>query len=93
MRRRESREKEYHHAHVTAGIIDHVRRQDPEQHEFHQAVTEFMTSVDKIVDDIPDIVFDKVLERLVEPERVVMFGFPGWMMTEPSRSTGDTECR
>lgn len=63
---------------VTSGIIDHVRKQDPEQHEFHQAVTEFMTSVDKIVDDIPQIVFDKVLERLVEPERVVMFRVP-WM--------------
>ncbi len=63
---------------VTSSIIASVKQKDPGQPEFHQAVTEFMTSVDKIVDDVPQIVYEKVLERMVEPERVIMFRVP-WM--------------
>ncbi|MDD3822364.1 MAG: NADP-specific glutamate dehydrogenase [Sphaerochaetaceae bacterium] len=61
---------------ITSSILQKVRREDPGQAEFHQAVHEFLISVDKIIDDLPHIVYHKVLERLIEPERTVIFRIP-----------------
>jgi len=61
---------------VTQKIVNHVIQQDPNQPEFHQAVTTFMNSIDKVIDDMPQIVYHKILDRIVEPERVVQFRVP-----------------
>lgn len=61
---------------VTQKVMDHVRQVDPGQAEFIQAVTSFMNSIDKLIEDIPQLVYHKVLDRLVEPERVIMFRVP-----------------
>ena len=61
---------------VTQSILDHVVKTDPHQPEFIQAVTSFLSSIDNLVDDLPQIVYHKVLDRLVEPERVIMFRVP-----------------
>lgn len=46
---------------------------NPGQVEFHQAVREVLESVMPVVEDTPAYRQAKILERLVEPERVIMF--------------------
>ncbi len=60
----------------TQNILDYVIQKDPSQKEFQQAVTTFLTSVDGVVSEEPQIVYHKILDRLVEPERVIMFRVP-----------------
>ena len=61
---------------ATQRVMDRVVQLDPNQPEFIQAVTSFLSSIDKLVDDIPQILYHKVLDRMVEPERVIMFRIP-----------------
>lgn len=49
---------------------------DPGQKEFHQAVHEVIESVKPIMDQNPAYRKARILERLIEPERVVMFRVP-----------------
>lgn len=44
--------------------------------EFLQAVEEFLKSIDLIIQDHPDIEKYSIIERIVEPERVIMFRVP-----------------
>jgi glutamate dehydrogenase (NADP+) len=59
-------------------IIEVVKNRDPNQNEFHQAVTEVMESVKPVLDQNPLYRQAKIPERLVEPERVILFRVP-WM--------------
>jgi glutamate dehydrogenase (NADP+) len=59
-------------------IIEIVKSRDPNESEFHQAVTEVMESVKPVLDRNPEYREARVLERLVEPERVIVFRVP-WM--------------
>jgi glutamate dehydrogenase (NADP+) len=61
---------------VTASLFSLVKTNDPNQVEFQQAVQEFLISVDKVIDDLPHVVYHKVLERLIEPERAILFRVP-----------------
>ena len=63
---------------ATQAILNSVKQRDPNQYEFHQAVEEFLMSMDVIIDDLPHVTYHKVIERMVEPERVLMFRVP-WM--------------
>jgi len=45
----------------------------PNETEYLQAVHEVLTSVDTIIDDYPDYVKYNVVERLLEPERIILF--------------------
>jgi len=54
---------------------------DPDQKEFQQAVFNFLSSIDKVIDEMPEVKYHKVVERMVEPERVVMFRVP-WIDDE-----------
>ena len=49
---------------------------DPNQKEFHQAVTEVLASVKPVLEQNPQYRKEKILERIVEPERVIMFRVP-----------------
>ena len=51
---------------------------NPGEKEFHQAVREVVESVAPYVMSYPHLMDMKILERMVEPERVIMFRVP-WM--------------
>ncbi|MBR1564565.1 MAG: NADP-specific glutamate dehydrogenase [Paludibacteraceae bacterium] len=51
-------------------------RKNPGEHEFHQAVSEVVESVAPYIMQYPYLREQKVLERMVEPERVIMFRVP-----------------
>ncbi|MBW2611368.1 MAG: NADP-specific glutamate dehydrogenase, partial [Deltaproteobacteria bacterium] len=59
-------------------IIQLVKTRDPNEPEFHQAVTEVMESIEPVLERNPEYRQAKIVERLVEPERVIMFRVP-WM--------------
>lgn len=50
-----------------------VKSQDPHEKEFHQAVGEVFDSIKPLLNLHPEYRKAKILERLVEPERVIMF--------------------
>ncbi len=62
-------------------VIARVKEQNPEQPLFIQAVTEVLTSLGPIVEQHPEYQEAGILERLVEPERTVMFRVP-WVDDE-----------
>lgn len=55
-----------------------LRARDPHEKEFHQAVQEVVEIVQPVMDRNPQYRQDAVLERIIEPERVIMFRVP-WM--------------
>lgn len=57
-------------------IIQLIRRRDPAEPEFHQAVEEVLRSIEPIISRAPEYREARILERLVEPERVVVFRVP-----------------
>ena len=57
-------------------IIALVVARNPAEPEFHQAVREFVESTSPVVDLRPEYRTNKILQRLIEPERVVMFRVP-----------------
>ncbi len=59
-------------------IVEKVIARDPGEKEFHQAVQEVFESITPVLDRHPEYRQAKILERLVEPERVIMFRVP-WM--------------
>lgn len=59
-----------------SNILELVKDRDPGEKEFHQAVGEVLESVQPILAKHPEYGHAKVLERLVEPDRVVMFRVP-----------------
>lgn len=59
-------------------IIELIKTRDPEQYEFHQAVREVIESVRPVLERNPEYRQQGVLERITEPERVIMFRVP-WM--------------
>ena len=59
-------------------ILQIVTNRDPQEKEFHQAVSEVMESVKPVLDQNPIYRQSKIPERLVEPERAIVFRVP-WM--------------
>ncbi len=57
-------------------VIDQVKEKNAEQPEFIQAVTEVLTSLEPVINAHPEYEAAGLLERLVEPERVIMFRVP-----------------
>ncbi len=57
-------------------ILQLVKDKDPNEREFHQAVSEVLASVKPVMDRNPEYRAAKILERLVEPERVILFRVP-----------------
>jgi glutamate dehydrogenase (NADP+) len=57
-------------------FMDGVIAKNPEQKEFHQAVREVVESVWDFVEKNPQYKEAKILDRMVEPERVIMFRIP-----------------
>jgi glutamate dehydrogenase (NADP+) len=59
-------------------IIESIKAKDADQKEFHQAVVEVIESVKPVMEKNPEYRRARILERITEPERVVMFRVP-WM--------------
>jgi len=57
-------------------VFETVKRRNAGEPEFLQAVTEVFRSITPVLDRHPEYVESRVLDRLVEPERVVMFRVP-----------------
>ena len=59
-----------------AALMQQVESRNPGEPEFHQAVEEVLDSIGLAIERHPEYREEKVPERLLEPERVVMFRVP-----------------
>ena len=59
-------------------IVALVKVKNPAEPEFHQAVLEVVESTSPVIERHPEYRAAKIMERLVEPERVIIFRVP-WM--------------
>ena len=59
-------------------VYDKVVARDPDQALFHQAVREFLESLDPVLEQDKSWETNGVIDRLVEPERVITFRVP-WL--------------
>ena len=57
-------------------VYDAVVKKDPNQPEFLQAVGEVLESLQPVVEKRPDLQKAGILQRMVEPERVIQFRVP-----------------
>jgi len=57
-------------------VFDSVKRRDPDQPEFHQAVWEVLESLAPVIEAHPEYANAGIIERLVEPERLIQFRVP-----------------
>ena len=62
-------------------VYEVVKKRNGNEPEFLQAVKEVFTSLEPVFEKRKDLVEAKILERLVEPERQIMFRVP-WMDDE-----------
>jgi glutamate dehydrogenase (NADP+) len=60
---------------VSALMAD-VKAKNPSEPEFHQAVQEVVESLALVLDQHPEYRKAKIIERIIEPERVIMFRVP-----------------
>jgi glutamate dehydrogenase (NADP+) len=61
-----------------AALLAEVKAKNPAEPEFHQAVHEVAESVGLVLERHPEYRSAKILERIIEPERVIMFRVP-WL--------------
>ena len=59
-------------------LIAQVKAKNPGEPEFHQAVEEIVESLDLVLERHPEYRSSRILERMVEPERIIIFRVP-WM--------------
>src|SRR5687767_5662576 len=57
-------------------LLADVKAKNPVEPEFHQAVHEVAESIGLVLDQHPELRKAKILQRIVEPERVIMFRVP-----------------
>ena len=59
-----------------AGVLETVKKRNAGEPEFIQAVTEVLECLQPVVEKRPDLVEAGVIDRLVEPERQIIFRVP-----------------
>lgn len=59
-------------------VLETIKLRDPFEDEFYQAVAEVIDSVKPVLDQNPQYRREAVLERIVEPERIITFRVP-WL--------------
>ncbi len=57
-------------------LMADVKAKNPSEPEFHQAVQEVAESLDLVLEKHPEYRSAKILERIIEPERVILFRIP-----------------
>jgi glutamate dehydrogenase (NADP+) len=61
---------------IIESIYEQVLKRNPGEVEFHQAVKEVLDSLGPVLEKHPEYVDAKILDRIVEPERQIMFRVP-----------------
>src|SRR3990172_8144644 len=61
-----------------SSLMSEVKAKNLSELEFHHAVQEIFESLSIVLDRQPEYHHSKILERIIEPERVIMFRVP-WM--------------
>ncbi|MFH1369734.1 MAG: NADP-specific glutamate dehydrogenase [Planctomycetota bacterium] len=61
---------------VVQSVYDQVIKRNPGEAEFHQAVKEVLDCLEPVLEKHPEYVKAKILDRLVEPERQIIFRVP-----------------
>jgi glutamate dehydrogenase (NADP+) len=59
-----------------SALMAEVKAKNPGEPEFHQAVQEVVESLSVVLERHPEYRAVKILERMIEPERVIMFRVP-----------------
>jgi glutamate dehydrogenase (NADP+) len=59
-------------------LMERVVKRNPGEAEFHQAVHEVLESLQPVIESHPEYIDSGVLERMVEPERQIIFRVP-WL--------------
>lgn len=72
----------------TTMILEQTIQKNPNEPEFHQAMTEILPTLQPFLDEHPEYEKAGILERLVEPERQIMFRVP-WI--DDAGAFGSTE--
>lgn len=62
----------------TKRVLENTIERNPNEPEFHQALTEILPSLEPFLEEHPEYEKAGILERLVEPERQIIFRVP-WM--------------
>ena len=57
-------------------LVERVIKRNPNELEFHQTVKEVLESIEPVIEARPDYITSGVLERMVEPERIIKFRVP-----------------
>ena len=57
-------------------LMERVVKRNANEPEFHQTVKEVLESIEPVVEARPDYITSGVLERMVEPERIIKFRVP-----------------
>ena len=57
-------------------LMETVKRRNPAEPEFHQAVEEVLLSLEPVLEQRPEYITSGVVERMVEPERIIKFRVP-----------------
>jgi glutamate dehydrogenase (NADP+) len=61
---------------VVQSVYEQVLKRNPGEAEFHQAVKEVLECLEPVLEKHPEYVKAKIVERLVEPERQIIFRVP-----------------
>ena len=61
---------------VVQSVYEQVLKRNPGEAEFHQAVKEVLECLEPVLEKHPEYVKAKILDRLVEPERQIIFRVP-----------------
>ncbi|MBA4418765.1 MAG: NADP-specific glutamate dehydrogenase [Syntrophus sp. (in: bacteria)] len=61
---------------IIGDVIAKAKERDPYEFEFHQAAEEVLESLETTTKKHPEFVKAKIYERIVEPDRVIMFRVP-----------------
>lgn len=61
---------------ILANVMEQVLKRNPNEPEFHQAVREVLESLEPVAERHPEWVKAGIFERIVEPERQIIFRVP-----------------
>ena len=57
-------------------VIETVKKRNPGEPEFHQTVKEVLESIEPVIEAHPEYITSGVIDRMVEPERIIKFRVP-----------------
>ena len=58
------------------GVLEQVKKRNPGEPEFIQAVTEVLESLEPVIEKHPEYMEKGVIDEIVEPERIIKFRVP-----------------